>query len=466
MLVGACATPGSDGSRATTSTASDDGAATTVTTETTTTTADETSTTAPVSQRWTNDELDAVGRLVTDGTVVLTIDFTDDALDLVALDITDGSELWRTPWSPAGRFGGSGLGGFAIIGDVVAHAVGPIDDPEASMLVGRDLRSGDLLWEIDAPLTFGAEPCGAVFCGSRASLSPLNLEIVGLDPATGDERWTAPGLDVDYVTDDDLAISLWPGENPLITGIDPAVGEIWRVAPDRDFDVDMTSNLGWNFARVDDVIVGVLNRPLEDSGVTAAAFGLDAATGELRWLVEDARLTRWPNDRQPMLSPYVLDAEGTWWEHTELAVLDPEVGLGGASVSLPLSEPADDDADLTDGYTSFGVVFAHHARFDEAGNVFWFAGGEWDGIDPATAERVELDTDVLWYTDPPIVDLAPVGGSPTLAGDRWLAIDVATIEDIDTTTVDVPTFVGEHAGGWTVYVSEDGAVHGVAEWSP
>lgn len=54
-----------------------------------------------------------------------------------------------------------------------------------------------------------------------------------------------------------------------------------------------------------------------------------------------------------------------------------------------------------------------------------FAGGEWDGIDPATAERVELDTDVLWHTEPPIVDLAPIGGGTDMSNDRIAVASVA-----------------------------------------
>ncbi len=355
---------------------------------------------------------------------------------------------------------GSGLGGFAIVDGIVGHASGPLTDPDSTVLVGRDQLTGELVWEIPAPQSFGVESCGPVFCGGRIVSNPFALETFGIDPTTGAEEWVTLGLDFDYVTDDDLAICLWPGDEAIITGIDPTVGEIWQIRPEADFGLDMTSNLGWNFARVDDVVIGVLNRPVETSPITAGAFAIDAASGALLWFVEDVRLTRWPNDQAPMLSPYSPTNDGVWWEHTELAVIDPGSGLSDSVADLPPSDSFDEGADPDDIFTSFGAVFADATKFDAQGNVFWFAGGEWQGIDPETAQPLELTSDVLWNAIGSAVDLEPLGGSASLGGPQWHAIDVATGEEIDTTTLDVPGFVGENGDGWVVYVDADGAING------
>ncbi len=435
----------------------------TVETETTTTiepTTTTTSTTVAGPERWSTNGIDSVGRLVTDGVVVVGLDLSEDSLDIVAFDITDGAELWRAPWSPGGRFGGSGLGGFAIADGIVGHASGPLTDPDSTVLIGRDRLTGEPVWEIPAPRSFGVEACGPVFCAGRVASGPFALETLGLDPATGDQQWVTAGLDFDYVTDADLAISLWPGDEPVITGIDPAVGEIWRVRPEVDFGLDMTSNWGWHFARVDDAVIGVFNRPSEDSSITAGAFALDASTGELIWFVEDTRLTRWANDRTPMLSPYVPTDDGMWWEHTDLVVIDPGSGLSDSIVELPASDPVDEGADPEDVFTSFGVVLGDETSFDAQGNVFWFAGGAWQGIDPATAQPLDLSSDVLWRATNPFVGLEALGGSVSLGGPHWHAIDVATGEEIDAGTLDVPDFVGETADSWVVFVDADGAVNG------
>lgn len=396
--------------------------------------------------------MQAIGRVVHDGEVALTAIRTDDGLEIVAVSVEDGTVLWQAPYSMGGRFPGMGFAGFAISGDVVAHMDGTPADLSSSDLVGRDLASGDELWRVPAPWGFGAEGCGAVFCATWVDLDQRRYIVRGIDPASGVTSWRLEGGDIDYVTDDDLAIVLEPGTDPLIHAVAPESGALlWTVDPEQVLDADMTTNGGWNFRRENGVIIAVLGRPLGDDSILAATFGLDETSGELLWSHEDTRLTRWRIDASALAS--FGDGE-EMFDHDRLSRLDPRTGDLEPIIDLP-----DDET------TASGVVFASTIGYGPDGRtVYWQDGDSWVGFDVDTGAPAATPS-VMWLSELELEELGELmDGAPAsawLRGVRFGAVDTATGEPVEVAPADIPDFVGPTRGGWTVWIDTDAVLRGI-----
>ena len=420
------------------------------TTSTTTTTT--TTTTLPPLQTWALEELEAVGRVVQDGSVALTVARIDGGLVILAVRADTGEELWQAPYSMGGRFPGMGLAGFDISGDTVAHLDGTLSNPRTADLVGRDLTTGEELWRFTAPFGFGAEGCGDVFCAAWVDLARGRYVVSGVDPRTGESVWELDGGDIDYVTDPDLAIVLEPGNRPLIYAIEPATGELlWTVDPEEALGENMTTNYGWNFRRENGVVIATLGRDFTSNDTVASTFGLDETTGELLWRLDETRLTRWRIDSYALAS----FSEGEeWFSHDTLGVLDPTTGAVQPLVDLP----EDDDV-------ASNIVFANGISYGASGDsVFWPDGDDWVGVNTTSGEP-EPTPDVLWVTEIEPEDLADlIAGTDRTAwlrGVRYLSIDPSTGDPVDVEPEDIPSFVGPTASGWTVWIDSDGVLRGL-----
>jgi outer membrane protein assembly factor BamB len=171
------------------------------------------------------------------GTALVTLR-DDEGPALLALDAGDGSERWRVPVD--GRVTDAG-------GDLVL-VVGPAEEnrdeePGTLVLRGLDLDDGEVRWS--RAIGGQGQPQGLVgldgrFAGQRSIVaSAPSGEIVGLDPATGEVRWTVDGSrrGVSFAVVEDLVFLL--DEDQRFVALDAATGEMrWRsavrgVRPDR-----------------------------------------------------------------------------------------------------------------------------------------------------------------------------------------------------------------------------------------
>lgn len=414
-----------------------------------------TATPEPVPVSWSTTDVLAVGRLAHDGFTAATVVRTDTGLDLVAFDVESGEEAWRAPYSMAGRFPGSGLGGFAIADEVLAYPSGPLGDAQNSSLVGRDAITGGQLWEVFAPFTLGVETCGPVFCASVADFEIGEIVVQGLDPETGETLWTQSGGDIDYVTDPDLVVALQTGDEPVVTGIDPATGDAtWTFDPQAETGENMTSNLGWNFVRTDGVVLGFLGRLPADADNTAGVFAIDEVTGELLWFLPDHRLTRW--DNEITLVSAFFDADD-WFGHEALEAVDPRTGDLTTIAELP-EDPEASTSVVGGGGVAYG---------GDGTSVFWEADEGWVGVDASTGEAADVP-DVLWRSEVDFEDLSEllpgVERNEYLRGRRHQAFDPATGDDITTADADAPPFIGATANGWTIWIDAEGVLHGTEQF--
>jgi len=438
---------------ATVSDAEPTSASTTVqtTTTSTTTTAAVTTTVPPPPITWSLDDELAVGRIVADGSTAATVLRTETGLDIVGIDVSSGDLLWRGPYSMGGRFPGSGLGGFDISDGVVAHMAGDLGDQRSTIITGRDARSGEVLWEIDAPLAFGAEGCGEVFCISSTDTRRGVRTVLGVDARSGEIRWQMDGGDIDYITDPDLVIVLEVGDRPVVHAVEPDSGDVkWTVSPEEALGENMSTNYGWNFVRRDGVILGTLNRPFQDDSIYGATYGLDEATGEALWWHEDIRMPRWRIDSA--MAARASDGDD-WFRHDTLNLLDARTGELVEAVTLP-----------EDDLLSNKVVFASEIGYGSDGrSVFWYVDGEWVGLNVDTGDSTTAPA-VLWTSvlEPEDLSIFMPGSERTawLRGVRYQPIASATDERVDMAPEDVPNFVGPTIGGWTIWTDVDGILRG------
>lgn len=453
VVLAACGSGDGDAEQAVSTTSTTTEASTTTTeaapttTAPTTTVATTTSTTLPPLRSWAREDLDAVGRVVQNGSVALTVARSDSGLEMIAVDVETGDDLWSAPYSMGGRFPGMGLGGFDISGDTMAHMEGDLADPISTEMVGRDLKTGEELWRIAAPYGFGAEGCGEVYCTAWVNPNRGRYVVAGVDPQTGEETWSIDGGDIDYVTDPDLAIVLEPGDEPLIHAVEPVSGNVrWTVDPQELFDREMSTNYGWNFRRENGVILATLNRPFQDTFTYATTFGLDENSGELLWQLDDHRMTRWRIDPYA-ISPYSDGEE--WFRHDSLATLDPTTGFANTYADLPAS---DDVAN--------GVIFARGVAYGSDGQtVFWEQDETWVGYDVVSGTEAPTP-DVLWVSELESEDLADLmpGEDRTswLRGVRYASVSSQDGATVEVTTEEMPSFVGPTAESWTVWIDADG----------
>ncbi|HVE98120.1 MAG TPA: PQQ-binding-like beta-propeller repeat protein, partial [Mycobacteriales bacterium] len=104
---------------------------------------------------------------------------------LVVLDVTTGRELWATPWSEAS----SAPTTAAAAGGVVVLAGG-------ARTTGFDARTGGRLWDASVA---GREGHALADPPTFVVIDDSPRAFIGLDPRTGNERWSrelsASGLD-------------------------------------------------------------------------------------------------------------------------------------------------------------------------------------------------------------------------------------------------------------------------------
>jgi len=205
---------------------------------------------------------------------------------LVAVDARTGRQLWRTPVpmaSVSAPVTGRGL--------VVVAGTRDCNDPHLSV-VAVNAKTGQPTWQrsvaADNPCSFtpplrlaedvvvvgGPDPDvgGGVAKPGNACDHPVavNSAATGLDLATGSPRWQAPaaaGRILAASAGTVIADSASPG---CLVGLNPATGQIrWTVAPPV---IPFDLHTGGNIA------VGQ-----GEDGPSLAAIGLDCGTGKTRW---------------------------------------------------------------------------------------------------------------------------------------------------------------------------------------
>jgi outer membrane protein assembly factor BamB len=190
----------------------------------------------------------------------------------------DGDELWDAdlgPYSAGHGFGQS----LCLHGDVV---ILPVEKGEGGFRVALRRDSGDVAWKV--PCESGlhyATPCIRTTAGSD-ELIFVNWEhgIVGVDPRTGESRWSADVFDKEHI-EASIASPVLAGD--LVIGVAGWLGhgyEAIAIAPEREGD-----KVVWKLDRgaplcTTPLVVGDVVFFWADNGTVTC---VDVATGEVQW---------------------------------------------------------------------------------------------------------------------------------------------------------------------------------------
>ena len=246
----------------------------------------------PMEVLWSTRDVHFASRPVLSGGLLVAYVATGTAMELAAFDPATGAEVWRRATTPSLITAGVGIP--VVADDRLVFHLTPRGDAAAAV-EAVDAATGEPAWITDA----SADGFGDVleFCldsPQQLCVTALDTEpgtLWRLDAANGAVTRTAgfPGRE--------LAAGLYDlrdGDDEQVAGV--AAGEItWQRPPSELFQGhDVTSDHGWHWQDHDGLLVGWLGTRQEWPEDGELAFvpqhmaGVDAATGETRWVAEGA----------------------------------------------------------------------------------------------------------------------------------------------------------------------------------
>lgn len=256
-------------------------------------------TTLLVTPTWAQTFSPASALAATSSVVSFYTSVSDAQFETIAVALDDGRELWRQPAAVSAVYGGIDVQPIALDDTIISLAPrSDGGDPQYSVLVGYRADTGDVLWSSEPVFTYsGAFLCDdderaicldAYLESDSERLSALRFDVAGNIIATASvpdgESVVNIGPDL-YMTDGGFArfdrttnSYLWEVPKQDVYGDRPAnTGGGWNVALDEASQTYVVS-LG---APVD-----VDAETLERDDSLLSMVGLDANTGEVKWIVD------------------------------------------------------------------------------------------------------------------------------------------------------------------------------------
>lgn len=270
----------------------------------------------------------------------------DEQPVVTAFELESGTVRWVSCSVEPGSWWPVGASEDLVYLKVTPSNSGDVSTAEGPSLVALDTQTGTEQWRTDLGPGFLRVPSGP-FPGGEVAVVVLavdgdNVEIVGLDAATGQTIWTASGTSGGYAADADGVV----GGGSAIVALDRATGEQrWSVAQQGGYD---------NPVIADDLVV---------ISTESGAVALDLQTGAERWRAAS---------QLPGVPGGVVDGTLVWGGQD-----DPTSGIDLATGEVLWTQP---------GRTTYDDVFAIGN-----GAVFVFGIDE-DGSGESTATAYEVAT--------------------------------------------------------------------------
>lgn len=209
---------------------------------------------------------------------------------LYAVDARTGRERW---WIDVGS--APLVNGFAtapaVTAGIVVGCTREFTIPKTGMVIGVDAATGQERWRYrwqPEPTSNGDASC-ALFVAAADGIAVAAADdgrLFGLDAVTGALRWTAPATGVPIVRmRDERPVTITNGivvagsATGIVVGIDLRTGrELWRVGGDSNFETS--------------IIDGLLSDGGQVVGVSQSGWALafDAATGARQWTVTSSKV--------------------------------------------------------------------------------------------------------------------------------------------------------------------------------
>lgn len=246
---------------------------------------------------WLTPNLKAVSDpTAADNEFFVTAQNADKSLVGTAVDAVTGKVLWQDPMVLAGRIAGVGIPSPTPLegskGWVITQLEGnggqiAAGDPFA--YVGRDPRTGRVMWRFPVNDSTQSAACGKLLCVDTLA-SDGSAALVAVDPATGTQKWSLT-LDGQFALVDVNATTVFMqtlSTGTTVIAVDLATGKKkWSVPVQESLGVGVTTDSGWNG--------GLLGKTLlidvdSDGTTPGGTIGLDAATGALWWVKRNMHL--------------------------------------------------------------------------------------------------------------------------------------------------------------------------------
>lgn len=334
--------------------------------------------------------------------------YLDDggALQLVAYDAATGEEVWRRPTTASSVTNGVALGVAADDG-YAFHMLAMGED--AAAIEAVDVATGDTAWTSE--ISVGGfedvpEPCPEAedrLCVT-ANDSSDSGSLWSIEMATGALTRTAE-FDGRELTQG--LYDRWSDER-IVRVVDGEV--LWERTPSELFEGRaVTPDMGWSWEEHDDLLVGWFGTDEErveagEQPITAQFMaGVDAATGETRWVAEGEPACGWRlsnmqlrvDGEEPLFrcrftgSHRVEDGSLTDTTLTSGVIEGFDPATGEATWSVPL-----------DGASVMFAGDGEIVRLDPSTFTLVLDDGTRIGVDVAAGEAVDVPADAVgWCTD-------------------------------------------------------------------
>ncbi|MEO3872527.1 PQQ-binding-like beta-propeller repeat protein [Nonomuraea sp. B12E4] len=402
---------------------------------------------------WENTQVNVVSRMaVASGVAAATSMKSDGTLETVAMDLRDGRRLWAHPATMAGRLPGMGVSTPAIVETAKGQGMVVALDPAKqgrwnATLMARDARSGAQKWTRPVHSTFGPQRCGPYICVSEHT-ALAKARMVVLEPSTGKQLWTLPGIAEVEWSGPDQVLLLRLATNPMIESYEVKTGKLqWQQPIEQALGPGLDLSGGWAFGAAGDNLVGYVapyTNPQTKKVSTFGLFSIKIGNGTVNWM-RPSVVRVYPSG-SPGYAPVVrpVDRQGAYGG---FARLDSESGrvLGQITASdVPGS--------------GWWLAFPDH--MDKLGFLQHNAKGT--AFDLASGKAVPVKDQRGWsfcVTDPkplPLRGQAP-GFYPTAALCEY---DLTTGKRVSPATAPPPWFTGSQ-GGWRLWRDEKGAIHAI-----
>lgn len=216
-----------------------------------------------------------------DDDAAAVVDAGNSQFTLHVLHTGDGSTMWERRWFPSRQSPGMGPGRPVISGGNVIGL--DVDKQGRTIVYGADDQSGGEEWTRAVAGTLAPVQCGPFVCLGLYGATETS-ELVALDPTNGEIQWRAPGRQVVLEQYESRVITTTLGVNPQIAAYATKTGEReWVLDIEKRFDATLTTDFGWQFRSIGDVLVGWFAKDSGGVEADAVVVAIDPDRGRTLW---------------------------------------------------------------------------------------------------------------------------------------------------------------------------------------